>query len=80
MIIVFYFQYLKNGLIGIKNNKRYFQIFLDVHINTLKKEILERFTQIKKDVVGVHIKYYKPFNNNITLKNDFKKKFLKSNI
>ena len=59
-----------------KNNKRYFQIFLDVHINTLKKRNIRKIYSNKKDVVGVHIKYYKPFNNNITLKNDFKKKTL----
>ena len=55
-----------------KNNKEYFQIFLDVHIDTLRKRNAEDLLK-QKDVVGVNIKYRKPLNNNIILKNDFKK-------
>ncbi len=57
-----------------KNNKGYFQIFLDVDINTLRKRNIRKIYSNKKDVVGVHIKYHKPLNNNIVIKNDFKKK------
>lgn len=56
-----------------KNNKEYFQIFLDVHIDTLRKRNARKIYSNKKDVVGVNIKYHKPLNNNIILKNDFKK-------
>ena len=56
-----------------KNNKEYFQIFLDVHIDTLRKRNAQEDLLKQKDVVGVNIKYRKPLNNNIILKNDFKR-------
>ena len=56
-----------------KNNKGYFQIFLNVDVNTLRKRNIRKIYSNKKDVVGVNIKYHKPLNNNIVIKNDFKK-------
>ena len=58
-----------------KNNKGYFQIFLDVDINTLRKRNARKIYSNKKDVVGVNIKYYKPLNNNIILKMILKETF-----
>lgn len=60
-----------------KNNKEYFQIFLDVPVSILKKRNVRNIYSNKKNVVGVDIKYNKPQNNYITLKNNFKKNFLK---
>ena len=48
---------------------------LDLPINayTFFSDIRKIYSN-KKDVVGVHIKYRKPLNNYIVIKNDFKKK------
>jgi adenylylsulfate kinase len=62
-----------------KKNNDYFQIFLDVSLNTLKKRNVRNVYK-KKDIVGINIKYTKPTNNDLILKNNFKKLFLKKAV
>ena len=59
-----------------KNNKNYFQIFLNVPIKILKKRNIRNVYSNKKNVVGIDIKYKKPLNNYFIFHNNFKKKFL----
>ena len=62
-----------------KKNNDYFQIFIDAPINTLKKRNVRNVYK-KKDIVGINIKYTKPTNNDLILKNNFKKLFLKKAV
>lgn len=59
-----------------KKNKKYYQIFLDVPVSILRKRNVRKIYSNKTNVVGVHIKYKKPLNNYINLKNNFNKNFL----
>lgn len=63
-----------------KNNKNYFQIFLDVPINILKKRNIRNVYSNKKDVVGIGINYKKPSKNYFVFNNNFKKQFLNITI
>ena len=58
------------------NNKKYYQIFLDVPVHILKKRNVRKIYSNKNNVVGIHINYKKPINNYMTFKNIFNKKFL----
>jgi len=59
-----------------KNNKNYFQIFLNAPIKILKKRNIRSVYSNKKNVVGIDIRYKKPLNNYLIFHNNFKKKFL----
>lgn len=62
-----------------KKNNDYYQFFIDVPINILKKRNTRNIYK-KKSIVGVHIKYEKPKKNYFVFYNDFKKSFLKKSI
>lgn len=58
-----------------KNNKDYFQIFIDVPIHILKKRNI-RNVYTKKNVVGININFSRPKKNFFVIKNNFKKKYM----
>jgi adenylylsulfate kinase-like enzyme len=62
-----------------KNNKDYFQIFIDVPIHILKRRNI-RNVYTKKNVVGININFLKPKKNFLVIKNNFKKKYLYQEI
>ena len=62
-----------------KKNNDYYQFFIDVPVDILKKRNTRNIYK-KKNIVGVHIKYEKPKKNYFVFYNDFKKSFLKKSI
>jgi adenylylsulfate kinase-like enzyme len=62
-----------------KNNKDYFQIFIDVPIQILKKRNI-RNVYAKKNVVGIDINFSIPKKNFLIIKNNFKKKYMNEEI
>ena len=62
-----------------KKNYDYFQIFIDVPIDILKKRNVRNIYK-KKDIVGINIKYSKPTKNDLIIKNNFTKFFLKKEV
>ena len=62
-----------------KNNKDYFQIFIDVPIHILKKRNIRNVYR-KKNVVGINISFSKPKKNFLVIKNNFKKKCMHQEI
>tara|TARA_B100001057_G_scaffold492224_1_gene584150 strand:+ start:6845 stop:7360 length:516 start_codon:yes stop_codon:yes gene_type:complete len=62
-----------------KRNRDYFQIFLDVPIEVLKRRNVKNIYK-KKFIVGLDIKYPKPTKNFLIFKNNFNKLFLKKSI
>jgi adenylylsulfate kinase-like enzyme len=62
-----------------KRNLNYYQFFIDVPIEILKKRNTRNIYN-KKNIVGVHIKYKKPKKNFLVFRNSFKKSFLKNSI
>jgi len=62
-----------------KKNNDYYQFFIDVPLDILKKRNTRNIYK-KKNIVGVHIKYEKPKKNYFVFYNDFKKSFLKKSI
>lgn len=62
-----------------RNNKNYFQVFIDVPIDILRKRNIRNVYK-KKNVVGINIKYIKPLNNDFVIKNNFKKLLLKKEV
>lgn len=59
-----------------KNNKNYFQIFLNVPLKILKKKNNKKIYLNKRNVVGLDIKYHKPKKNNFIFFNNYKYSFL----
>lgn len=49
--------------------KKYYQIFLDINIEKLKKRNNKKIYQ-KKNVVGIDIKFPKPYKSDLILKNN----------
>jgi adenylylsulfate kinase-like enzyme len=62
-----------------RNNKNYFQVFIDVPIDILRERNIRNVYK-KKNVVGINIKYIKPLNNDFVIKNNFKKLLLKKEV
>ena len=62
-----------------KRNRDYFQIFLDVPIEILKKRNIRNIYK-KRNIVGVDIKYSKPKGNYLIFKNNFTRVYLKKAI
>ena len=67
-----------------KNIKNYYEIFIDVPLDNLikknSKKVYKKNKKLNKNVVGVDIKFPKPKNSDLILKNYFNKKSLKENI
>ena len=62
-----------------QRNRDYFQIFIDVPIDTLKNRNVKGIYK-KRKVIGVNIKYTKPKNNDLIFKNNFTQQYLKKSI
>ena len=62
-----------------RRNSDYFQIFIDVPVNILKKRNVRGIYK-KRNIVGIDIKYPKPNKNDLILKNNFTKEYLKKSI
>jgi adenylylsulfate kinase-like enzyme len=62
-----------------RNNKNYFQVFIDVPVDILRERNIRNVYK-KKNVVGINIKYIKPLNNDFVIKNNFTKLLLKKEV
>ncbi len=67
-----------------KNIKRYYEIFIDVPISTLKKrnnkDIYFKNGKENKNVVGVDIEFINPTNSDLKIENKFDEISLKKNL
>ena len=59
--------------------KEYIQVFIQVNASLLIKRNSKKIYSFNKNVVGKNINFPKPYKSDITINNNFKKSFLKSN-
>ena len=79
LLFVQYFQYLK--IIKKKNRSlfsKYIQVFIKANLLKLKARNNKKVYSNKKNVVGVDLKFPKPYKSNLIITNEFNNKFLKN--
>jgi adenylylsulfate kinase-like enzyme len=59
--------------------KEYIQVFIQVNSSLLIKRNSKKIYSFNKNIVGKNINFPKPYKSDITINNNFKKSFLKSN-
>ena len=58
--------------------KNYFQVYVDVKTNTLKKRNSKKIYSYNSNVVGADIKFPTPYKSDLKIKNNFNKNYLKN--